>query len=201
MSAKREVKDLQEIMTQLWPWYVSGPLLGLIVPLLLWLGNKDFGISANLRHVCAMWPGKKPAFFQYDWKKETWNLLFALGLLAGGFLAGYLYPGDPVSLNGTVLERIKSWGLDDPQAIVPVKLFAVSALASWKVWVYLLLGGFLIGFGARYGGGCTSGHAITGIAAWQLPSLVAVVFFFVGGLIGAWWILPGLVAWITGGAG
>ena len=199
MGAKWEVKDLQEIMTQLWPWYVSGPLLGLIVPLLLWLGNKDFGISANLRHICAMWPGKKPAFFQYDWRGQTWNLVFMLGLVAGGWVAAFLYPGDSVHLNPTVLERLHAWGLGSPQSIVPPELFATSVLASWKAWAYLLGGGFLIGFGARYGGGCTSGHAISGLAMLQLPSLVAVVFFFVGGLISAWWIVPRVVVWLIGG--
>ena len=190
---------MENVMTQLWPWYVSGPLLGLMVPLLLWLGNKDFGISANLRHICAMWPGRKPAFFQYDWRAQSWNLWFAAGLVAGGFVAGYLYPGDPVQLNPTVLERLQAWGLAAPQAIVPPELFAASALASWKTWLYLLGGGFLIGFGARYGGGCTSGHAISGLAMLQLPSLVAVVFFFVGGLISAWWIVPRIVPWLLGG--
>ncbi len=190
---------MENILTQLWPWYIAGPILGAMVPLLLWLGNKDFGISANLRHICAMWPGKKPAFFQYDWKGQQWNLWFALGIVVGGYVSGYLYPGDPVDINPVVIERIQSWGASAPQTIVPPELFGAAALASWKVWIYLLLGGFLIGFGARYGGGCTSGHAISGLSALQLPSLVASTFFFVGGLIGAWWILPRLVVWITGG--
>jgi uncharacterized membrane protein YedE/YeeE len=55
--------------------------------------------------------------------------------------------------------------------------------------VYLLLvGGVLIGFGTRYAGGCTSGHAISGLSNLQIPSLKAVIGFFIGGLIMSYFI-------------
>jgi uncharacterized membrane protein YedE/YeeE len=54
----------------------------------------------------------------------------------------------------------------------------------------IVVGGFLVGFGTRYAGGCTSGHAIMGLSNLQWPSLVATISFMVGGFIMANLILP-----------
>src|SRR2546426_8322411 len=82
---------MPDLLTRPWPWYVGGPVIGLMVPVLLLLGNKSFGFSSNLRHICAAcFPGKV-AFFRYDWKKTgTWNLAFLAGTLLGGFIGGRL---------------------------------------------------------------------------------------------------------------
>jgi len=163
-----------ECLRQPWPWYVAGPLIGLTVPTLLILGNKSFGISSSLRHICAAClplPAKAP-FFQYDWKKETWNLFFAGGILSGGWVAGhFLQPRDPVEL-------------------LPVSLFNWSALTTLRGWILMVLGGFLVGFGTRYADGCTSGHSIMGLSTLQWPSLVATICFMAGGFFTANVILP-----------
>lgn len=178
-------------LTSPWPWYVAGPLIGLTVPLLLLLGNKAFGISSNLRHVCAMAPGRVP-FFRYDWRKAGgWNLTFAAGIIVGGFLAGVLLANpEPVQVAASTRTDLAALGIGVDGGLAPAELFSWSALGSLGTWAILLGGGFLVGFGARYAGGCTSGHAISGLANLQLPSLVAVVGFFIGGLIMTHLFLP-----------
>ena len=59
-----------------------------------------------------------------------------------------------------------------------------------KGFSILLIAGILVGFGSRYAGGCTSGHAITGLSNLELPSLISVFGFFIGGLITTWFLLP-----------
>lgn len=175
-----------------WPWYVAGPLIGLMVPLLLLLGNKMFGISSNLRHLCAAVVPGRVQFFQYDWRATGgWNLAFGLGIFVGGALAVRFLGGDDVSrLSGAAVTSVRALGITDVTGLAPHELFRWSALATWQGLVILVGGGFLVGFGTAYAGGCTSGHAIGGLADLQLPSLIAVLGFFAGGLITTWLILP-----------
>ena len=179
-----------------WPWYVSGPLIGLIVPVLLLFGGKVFGISANLRHACAALPmpaASKPGFLRYDWRKAgLWNFAFAFGLIVGGFL-GLRVLSDPTAalpLAPGTIASLHALGLHDLTGFVPETLFSWAALGTLPGVVMILGGGFLIGFGARWAGGCTSGHAISGLADLQLPSLIAVFGFFAGGLLVTYVILP-----------
>lgn len=180
-----------------WPWYAAGPLIGLFVPALLILGNRVFGISANLRHACAIAMPGRVEFFRYDWRSAgAWNLTFALGILLGGAVAGRLLAGDAgVQVGPAARETLAALGVRDLGGLVPSELFTWGALATWRGLVMLVGGGFLVGFGTAYAGGCTSGHAISGLADLQLPSLVAVVGFFVGGLASAWLVVP----WLLGG--
>lgn len=185
-----------------WPWYVAGPLIGLFVPALLIMGNRRLGVSSSLRHIIAalgqppkiaprgndpmtglrperLWrsfcaaclPAKAP-FFQYDWKKEAWNLFFVAGILAGGWVAGHLLRGP------------------DFNNLMPVSLFSWGALLTLKGFLLIVGGGFLVGFGTRYAGGCTSGHSIMGLSSLQWPSLVATICFMAGGFLMANVILP-----------
>jgi hypothetical protein len=173
-----------ELIKQPWPWYVTGILIGLIVPLLLVLGNKRFGISSSLRHICAAWVPGNIEFFQYDWKKELWNLFFVAGIVAGGFIAAkYLSSPQPVNVSPALVAELKKFGIDDYSDIVPKQLFSFSALFSLRGVVMMVAGGFLVGFGTRYAGGCTSGHSIMGLSTMQWPSLIATVCFMVGGLV------------------
>ena len=177
-------------LTQPWPWYVAGPLIGLTVPLLLLMGNRRFGISSSLRHLCAALGSQRP-FFQYNWRVEGWNLAFVLGIVAGGCVAGVRWVNPhPVALNPQTASALAQMGVSADSGFVPQELFSWQAVLSLPGLVFLLLGGFLIGFGARWAAGCTSGHSITGLAALQLPSLLATVGFFVGGLFAAHFILP-----------
>ncbi|MBW8687815.1 YeeE/YedE family protein [Chitinophaga rhizophila] len=179
------------ILTSPWPWYVAGPLIGLTVPLLLLLGNRHFGISANLRHICAACiPGKVP-FFSYDWKKESWNLFFAAGILVGGAIAATLLAAaSPSGIHPQLENELASYGLSYSGSLVPEDLFNWPALLTLRGLLVMAGGGFLVGFGARYAGGCTSGHAIMGLSNLQWPSLVATCCFMAGGFIMANLILP-----------
>jgi hypothetical protein len=182
---------MPEIFVQPWPWYVAGTLIGLIVPALLLLGNKHFGISANLRHACAAcFPGKIN-FFQYDWKKEIWNFFFVGGILAGAIIAVTLLHGpQPIQVHPALAKELAGYGITDYSSMVPVQLLSWDSLFSVRGWVMMVPGGFLVGFGSRYAGGCTSGHAITGLSNLQLPSLIATCCFMAGGFLMANFILP-----------
>ncbi|OJV12678.1 MAG: hypothetical protein BGO21_02730 [Dyadobacter sp. 50-39] len=180
-----------EMIRQPWPWYVAGPLIGLTVPALLILGNKSFGISSSLRHACAMClPGKIP-FFQYNWKKELWNMFFVLGVFFGGIIAATLLANTaPIQVNPSLVEELSTYGVTDFSSLVPSDLVNWNMLFTVPGFIMMVGGGFLVGFGARYAGGCTSGHSIMGLSTLQWPSLVATVSFMIGGFVMANWILP-----------
>jgi uncharacterized protein len=181
-----------EWLTQPWPWYVAGPIIGLIIPLLLFLGNKQFGISSSLRHTCAACIPGNVSFFQYDWKKEgLWNLVLVLGVFIGGFFGGYVFKNpEPIALSASTIADLRELGLTDFSGFVPAEIFSWSGLGSLQGIIVMVVGGFLVGFGARYAGGCTSGHAISGISNLQLASLIAVIGFFIGGLIVTHLVFP-----------
>jgi uncharacterized membrane protein YedE/YeeE len=178
---------------QPWPWYVAGPLIGLTVPALLILGNKSFGISSSLRHVCAACLPANIPFFKYDWKKEIWNLFFVVGILVGGFLAvQFLSNPNAIVVNPKLVEEMSGYGITEKSylGIIPSEIFNWPALLTLRGFIMMVVGGFLVGFGTRYAGGCTSGHAIMGLSNLQWPSLVATICFMAGGFIMANLILP-----------
>ncbi|MGI9175993.1 MAG: YeeE/YedE family protein [Rhodothermales bacterium] len=180
-----------------WPWYVAGPLIGLVVPLLLLIGGKSFGVSDNLRHLCAIAVPRPAAFFHYDSRAQgLWNLVFALGLVLGGFVGIYLLsdPNVPIALAAATRAELIALGITDFTGLVPEELFSFTALGTVPGFLAIVGGGLLVGFGARWAGGCTSGHAISGLASLQVPSLVAVVGFFVGGLLMTHVLLPFLLS-------
>lgn len=186
--------SLLEFVKQPWHWSVAGLIIGLIVPLLLILGNKSFGISANLRHVCAAcFPGNIP-FLKYNWKKEAWNLFFAAGIIIGAFLAAkLLHDPNQVVVAPALVQSLSEKGVTDYSELVPTQIFNWGNLLSLKGLFFFVIGGFLVGFGTRYAGGCTSGHAISGLANLQLPSLIATIAFMAGGFISANLIVPFLL--------
>ena len=180
-----------ELIKQPWPWYIAGPLIGLTVPALLIIGNKSFGISSSLRHVCAACIPANIPFFKYDWKKEIWNLFFVLGILIGGVVAiNLLANPQPIDVNPKLVQELTEYGITNYSNLVPVDILNWESLFTLKGFLLMVVGGFLVGFGTRYAGGCTSGHAIMGLSTLQWPSLVATVFFMVGGFLMANFILP-----------
>ena len=180
-----------EWIKQPWPWYVAGPLIGLTVPALLILGNRSFGVSSSLRHICAACVPMNIAFFKYDWKKEIWNLFFVGGILLGGILTAFFLSNPaPVAVDPKLATELASYGVTNMRGLVPKDLFNWENLLSVKGIMLMIGGGFLVGFGTRYAGGCTSGHAIMGISTLQLPSLIATCCFMIGGFLFANIILP-----------
>jgi len=174
-----------------WPWYVAGPVIGLFVPVLLIVGNRVFGVSSGLRHLCAAVVPGKVEYLRYDWKKNgLWNLLFVLGIVIGGFLASHYGGGQNVAISEATRLDLAKLGIHDFSGLAPRELFQWSALLSFRGFALIIVGGFLVGFGTAYAGGCTSGHAISGLADLQLASLIATVGFFAGGLIATHFLLP-----------
>lgn len=177
-----------------WPWYVAGPLIAVVMFGLLYAG-KTFGLSSNLRTMCsAIGAGRYADFFVFNWKKQGWNLVLLSGTIIGGFIAfQWLTPDPGIELASATKTSLKGLGINDPgSSYLPSELFGMESLMSFKGILILIVGGLLIGFGARYAGGCTSGHAISGLSNLQLPSLIATIGFFIGGLIMTYFILPQL---------
>ena len=183
-------------LSQPWPWYVAGPLIGLVVPALLLLGGRSFGISSSFQDICAAAVPGRLEYFQYDWEANAWRLAFVIGIAFGGFLGvTVLANPDPfVDISATTVSDLQELGLRDFSGLVPPELVSWTALLTLPGFVTVVVGGFLVGFGARYAGGCTSGHAITGLATFQVVSLFAVLGFFAGGLAATHLILPLLLA-------
>lgn len=183
-----------ELIKQPWHWAVAGVLIGLTVPLLLLIGNKKLGISSALRHVCAACFPANISFFKYDWKKEAWNLFFVFGIFIGGFLAStFLQSTTDIQVAQATKDLLKGYGISDYSQIMPKELFNFQTLLSLKGLLFFVVGGFLVGFGTRYAGGCTSGHTIMGLSNLQMPSLIASCCFMAGGFISAHFIVPFLL--------
>ncbi|UXX81260.1 YeeE/YedE family protein [Reichenbachiella carrageenanivorans] len=187
--------ELVEWIRQPWEWYVAGPMISVVMFLLLYFG-KEFGVSGNLRTMCSIvGAGKVNEFFRFDWKGQVWNLVFVLGGLIGGYIAKtYLTASEAVGISEATIEQLKLLGIENPGATyLPASIFSWESLATPKYALMLVVGGALVGFGTRYAGGCTSGHAISGLSNLQWPSMVAVVGFFIGGLLMTHFILPYLL--------
>lgn len=185
------MEQILEIVRRPWPWYVAGPLIGLTVPTLLLIGNKSFGISSSLRHICAACVPANIPFFKYDWKREVWNLFFVFGVFLGGIVATqFLENPDSFQLSEATITDLKALGIQDFSGLMPADLFSTETLFSLKGLIFFVVGGFMVGFGTRYAGGCTSGHAIMGLSNLQWPSLVATCCFMAGGFLMTHLLLP-----------
>jgi len=187
--------QFKEFISQPWPWWVAGPMIALIMFILLFFG-KEFGISANLRIMCAAdGAGEFSDFFKFDWQSQGWNLMVALGAMFGGYISAHYFlgsSGDIAHVSAATVESLKGLGFNYEQGGVPLvpEFYSWESLFTLRGLIIIVGGGFLVGFGARYAGGCTSGHAISGLSALQLPSLIAVVGFFIGGLAMTHLIFP-----------
>jgi uncharacterized protein len=180
-----------EFIKQPWHWAVAGLLIGLTIPTLLLIGNKKFGISSSLRHICAMCVPANIPFFKYDWKKEFWNLFFVVGVLIGGIIAThFLSNPNTILVADSTKESLTALGITDFNNFMPAELFNVENIFTLKGLFIFVIGGFLVGFGTRYAGGCTSGHAIMGLSTLQIPSLIATCCFMAGGFFSANVLLP-----------
>ena len=181
-----------DFLFQTWPWYISGFIIALVMLFLNYFG-KVFGMSTNLRTMCTIAGADKYAdFFKTDWKTQKWNLLVVFGAMIGGFIAvNYMSDPSNVAVSEETISQLYKLGIDAPDGkLLPNALFGNEVFQSPKIIFILIIGGVLIGFGSRYAGGCTSGHAIAGISNLQKQSLKAVIGFFVGGLIMTHFILP-----------
>ena len=182
---------MRDIITQTWSWWFSGTMIAAIMFFLLYFGQ-SFGFSANLRTICAAAGlGKNTKFFDFNWKAQTWNLVFLVGAIVGGFIAKQFLSSDiGVAISPATINDLSKLGIAAPASLQPAELFSLDAILSIKGFLVLAIGGLMVGFGSRYAGGCTSGHAISGLSDLQVPSLIAVVGFFIGGLIMTFFILP-----------
>ena len=185
------ILNMLEFIKQPWHWAVAGIMIGLTVPTLLLIGNKTFGVSSALRHICAACIPANIAFFKYDWRKEMWNLFFVFGVLIGAILATqFLSNPNEIIINPNTVADLKALGINSFSGLMPEDIFGIEHIFTTKGLIFLVFGGFLVGFGTRYAGGCTSGHAIMGLSNLQLPSLIATICFMVGGFAMTHLIMP-----------
>ena len=182
---------MPEFLTNTWPWWFSGAIIASIMFAMLFFGQ-SFGFSSNLRTICsAAGLGKTVKFFDFNWRGQIWNLMFLLGAIIGGFIANQFFSnGMPIEISSNTISDLNKLGIAAPTSVQPDELFSFEAMFSLKGFLILAFGGLMVGFGSRYAGGCTSGHAISGLSDLQVPSLIAVVGFFAGGLIMTFFILP-----------
>ena len=180
-----------EFILQPWSWWFSGIMIAAIMFFLLYFGQ-SFGFSSNLRTICAAAGlGKSAKFFDFNWKAQIWNLVFLVGAILGGFIAReFLSTDAPVLISEETIQDLSKLGIAAPESLQPVELFGLDAVLSIKGFLLLAFGGLMVGFGSRYAGGCTSGHAISGLSDLQIPSLIAVMGFFIGGLLMTYLFLP-----------
>jgi uncharacterized membrane protein YedE/YeeE len=182
-----------DFLRQPWPWYVAGPLIGLVVPFVFWVGGRKWGVSQSLQHLCAAMLPRKIEYFRYDWRKDgAWNLAMVAGVVVGGFVGGRILssPDHLVAISDATRADLTRLGVTEFSGMAPSDLFSFGALLTPTGFVLIVVGGFLVGFGARYANGCTSGHAISGLATLQPSSLLAVMGFFAGGLASVHFLLP-----------
>ena len=135
-------------------------------------------------------PGKIP-YFSYEWKKEAWNLFFVAGMLIGGLIAAFLLRDNaPMQIDSRLAEELSVHGITAGSALIPEQIFSWQQLPTMRGIIMVVIGGFLVGFGTRYAGGCTSGHSIMGLSNLQPSSLVATICFMAGGFLMSNLILP-----------
>lgn len=191
------MNEFLDWLSQPWPWYIAGPMIGLTVPILLIIGNRSFGISSSLRHICAVCVPSKIPFFQYNWKEEAWNLMFVAGVFLGGVIAAlFLSNPESIVIAESTQRDLKALGLTNFNNLLPAEIFSWDSVFTLKGLFFFVIGGFMVGFGTRYAGGCTSGHAIMGISNLQWPSVVATMFFMIGGLVMTHLFLPFVMSFI-----
>lgn len=180
-----------DFILQPWSWWFSGMMIAAIMFFLLYFGQ-SFGFSSNLRTICAaVGLGKSAKFFDFNWKAQIWNLVFLVGAILGGFIAReFLSTDAPVKISEATIQDLSKLGISAPESLQPAELFGLDAVLSIKGFLILAFGGLMVGFGSRYAGGCTSGHAISGLSDLQIPSLIAVMGFFIGGLAMTYLVLP-----------
>ncbi|QXP71366.1 YeeE/YedE family protein [Polaribacter sp. R2A056_3_33] len=181
-----------DFILQPWAWYVGGPLIAISLLLYFHFG-KNFGASTNFETLCTIAGADKVSdYFKKDWKDRDFALMFVVGLIIGGFIsANFLTPNQAIDLNPKTVQELTDLGFSNVGSeYFPDEIFSEDVVFSLKGFLILIISGVLIGFGTRYAGGCTSGHAITGLSNLELPSLLAVVGFFIGGIIATWFIIP-----------
>jgi len=181
-----------EFISQPWPWYVAGPMIAIVLLLMNYFG-RGFGVSTNLETFCTIGgAGKASDYFKKDWKEQKWSLFFVAGIILGGYLSShYLMPTENIAINPETASELAELGFANAgQSYLPAEIFSTENIFSMKGFAILIGAGFMIGFGARYAGGCTSGHAITGLSSLQISSLLAVIGFFIGGLLMTWFLIP-----------
>ena len=188
------LEGIQKAISQPWHWAFSGFMISVVLFIMNYLG-KSFGVSTTFKVMCsAVGAGKKYSFFNINMKDEYWRIAFAVGTIFGGFLTFLFFQSpEPVAISEETITHLQVWGIHYPETtaegrgLIPEDLFNFSNPGGI---ILLIVGGFLIGFGSRYAAGCTSGHAITGLAHMQLPSLITVIGFFIGGLLMTWILMP-----------
>lgn len=175
------------------PWYIAGPLLGMVIPILYYIINKPLGVSTSFIQFCSMAVDRKQKWIKMDLKQEKWRIFFILGLVIAGLIHHLTVDKYQIAISQGTIDRLAAMNLQQNEGFQPNELWSFHSLTSPFHWILVMISGLLIGFGTRYAGGCTSGHTIMGISNLAPSSLLATLAFFAGGLIASWFIIPFLI--------
>lgn len=157
---------------------------------MIWMGC-SFGVFIVFWNFCIIvGVGKKNVFFDIDFKDEDWWMVFVLGVIFGGFIGVYLF----MSLEVVVIfvEMIVYFKVDFGISYFQGNgflLIEVFNYINFKGIIFIIIGGFLVGFGVCYGWGCIFGYVILGLLYLQFFLFIMVIGFFIGGLFMIWVIM------------
>jgi len=156
-----------------WSPYIVGIGIGILSWLTFLISKKPIGCSTAFARTSGMieklFRGKKVEQKLYYKEVEPvvdWEWMLVLGVVIGALISALL-SGD------------FRWQW------VPSRWAATFGTAVFPRVIVAITGGICLGFGARWAGGCTSGHGISGTLQLAVSSWVAAISFFIGGIITA----------------
>jgi len=156
-----------------WSPYLVGALIGVLSWISFVVSNKPIGCSTAFARTGGMieriFRGTKVKdrpYFQKFAPDIDWEWMLVLGVIIGAFLS-------------SCLSGVFKWRL------VPDYWSATVGSGGFVRFIAALAGGIIMGFGARWAGGCTSGHGISGTLQLAVSSWLAALCFFIGGIASA----------------
>lgn len=158
----------QKIFVDPWSFWAGGVLIGVLVPLLYYFYNTALGVSTGYGNlVKILLPTRHLKWIKTEFAETlSWRVFFIGGIIIGGFISFRLAGSSGLTMKMGSFTGLVQW-------------------SSFTTALYFFAGGSLLGLGARIAGGCTSGHSIHGIANLHVSSMMATVFFLIGGIIAA----------------
>ncbi|MFO7793007.1 MAG: YeeE/YedE thiosulfate transporter family protein [Candidatus Saliniplasma sp.] len=172
---------MNPLTDDLWSPYIVGAGIGVLVWLSFILSNKAIGCSTAYARTFGMLEkfvrGKKVEEKPYYKKfvpKIDWEWMLVLGVVIGAFLSSIISGSFRIEMIPLVWEETIG------------SSYIIRLIGA-------LIGGILLGFGARMAGGCTSGHGISGTIQLALSSWLAFLFFFIGGILTAFLLYGGVI--------
>lgn len=167
---------MEWLMMEQWSPYAAGIGIGILSWVTFLLSDKPIGCSTAFSRTSGMieksfWGDgvAEKVYYKLFVPSIDWEWMLVLGIFLGSFISAFL--SGQFKITWTPMKWIETFG-DTP----------------FLRWITALLGGIIMGFGARWAGGCTSGHGISGTLQLAMSSWIATICFFIGGVATALFI-------------